>query len=402
MRSLTGLCSILAAVFASGTLWAGGSGLNVIVVVNENSTNSVQLGNDYCEQRSVPPQNVLRMTGWTGGAVEWSTNDFETYLANPLLAMLASRGLTNQAEFVLLSMDIPYRVTDNNGGYDSTTSTLFYGFKNHTGSSDTCFLPDSSSNSYALSELPFPDAPPNTAPTNSFLAMMLTDSNLAGAELILTRGVAGDSTFPTQTVYLAKTSDTARNVRFVEFDNAIFEARVRGDNSLISTNTDSTSSTNLLGLLTGLVGLSLPTNAFVPGAMGDSLTSYGGDIFEDSEQTSLLIFLEAGAAGSYGTVTEPCNYPQKFPNPLDYFYQNRGFCLAEAYYQSLQNPFQGLFAGEPLSAPFARSGSANWSSLTNGAVLSGQAGLNLSFSAAATNLPLGRVDFLLMALSGRR
>ena len=29
------------------TTWAGGSGLNIIVVVNQNSTNSVQLGNDY-------------------------------------------------------------------------------------------------------------------------------------------------------------------------------------------------------------------------------------------------------------------------------------------------------------------------------------------------------------------
>ena len=72
MRLLTGLLSMLAAVLAAGTLWAGGSGLNVIVVVNQNSTNSVQLGNDYCEQRGVPPQNVLRLTGWTGGAVEWS------------------------------------------------------------------------------------------------------------------------------------------------------------------------------------------------------------------------------------------------------------------------------------------------------------------------------------------
>ena len=109
----------------------------------------------------------------------------------------------------------------------------------------------------------------------------------------------------------------------------------------------------------------------------------------------LLAFLDAGAAGSYGTVTEPCNYPQKFPNPLDYFYQNRGFCLAEAYYQSLQNPYQGLLVGEPLSAPFARPGTADWSSLTNGTVLSGQAGLNLTFSAAATNLPLAQVDLFL-------
>ena len=69
MRLLAGLLSGCAAAFAAGTLWAGGSGLNVIVVVNQNSTNSVQLGNHYCEQRGVPPQNVLRMTSWTNGVI---------------------------------------------------------------------------------------------------------------------------------------------------------------------------------------------------------------------------------------------------------------------------------------------------------------------------------------------
>ncbi len=225
---------------------------------------------------------------------------------------------------------------------------------------------------------------------------MLTHSNLAAAKLVLARGVAGDSTFPTQTVYLARTTDPARNVRFVEFDNAILDTRIRGDNSLVWTNTDSTSSTNLLGLLTGLAQLTLPVNAFVPGAMGDSLTSYAGAILGFSGgQTDLLAFLTAGAVGSYGTVTEPCNYLQKFPNPLNYFYQKRGFCLAESYYQSVLNPYQGLLVGEPLSAPFARPGAADWSSLTNGAVLSGHAGLNLAFSAAATNLPLAQVDLFL-------
>jgi len=146
-------------------------------------------------------------------------------------------------------------------------------------------------------------------------------------------------------------------------------------------------------LLTGLANLSLPANAFVPGAFGDSLTSFAGGLFGNNNgQTDLMAFLSAGAAGSYGTVTEPCNWPQKFPNPIDYFYQYRGFCLAEAYYQSVQNPFEGLLVGEPLSAPFARPGTADWSSLTNGTVLSGQAALNLTFSAAATNLPLARVD----------
>jgi uncharacterized protein (TIGR03790 family) len=401
MRILTGLLLMGAAVFSVGTVWAGGSGLNVIVVVNQNSANSVQLGNDYCEQRGVPPQNVLRMTGWSGGAIDWSRSSFETCLRDPLLALLVGRGLTNQVGYVLLSMDIPYRVADNDN-FTSTTSALFYGFKTNGPPPlppecipGTCSLPDASFNSYAFSELPFREAPPDTAPTNAFLAMMLTDTSFAGAELILARGVASDSTFPTQAVYLAKTSDASRNVRYVEFDNTILSSRVRGDNALSRTNTDSTSATNLLGLQTGLATLTLPTNAFAPGAMGDSLTSYAGLLFENSGQTTLLSFLHAGAAGSYGTVTEPCNYLQKFPDPRNYFYQCRGFCLAEAYYQSVQNPYLGLLVGEPLSAPFARPGTADWSSLTNGTMLSGLAGLNLTFSAADTNLPLSQVDLYL-------
>jgi len=199
--------------------------------------------------------------------IEWTRTNFQTLLLNPLLAMITARGLTNQAEFVLLSMDIPYRVVDNDpfGSKNGTTSALFYGFKDATAPPNTCSLPDASSNSYAYTELPLWEAPPDTAPTNSFLAMMLTASNLTTAELILNRGVAGDSTFPTQTVYLAKTSDSDRNVRFVEFDNAIFSCRIRGDDSLTYANTDSTSFTNSFGLLTGLASLSLPVNAFVPG-----------------------------------------------------------------------------------------------------------------------------------------
>ncbi|MGA9780047.1 MAG: TIGR03790 family protein [Verrucomicrobiia bacterium] len=393
------ICFIVAALLAADMVWAGGSGLNVIVVVNQNSTNSVQLGNDYCEQRGVPPQNVLRTTGWTVGSTDWSPGDFETNLLNPLLAMIASRGLTNQAEFVLLSMDIPYRVADSEadgGSWDSTTSVLFYGFKTNTAQVEgvpNCSLPNYSSNSYAYSELPFSQAPPNTATTNSFLAMMLTDTNLAAAENTLCRSVAADCSYPTQTVYLAKTDDSAENVRFVEFDNSVFENQVVGNYAVTRIDTDSTAFTNLFGLQTGLNSFSLATNAFVPGSLGDNLNSYGGFIFENSfGQATALAFLEAGTAGSYGTVSEACSYTQKFPNPLDYFYQTRGFSLAEAYYQSVLNPYEGLLVGEPLAAPFARPGRADWSSLTNGSVLSGQATLSPVFTAAATNLPLARVD----------
>ena len=60
----------------------------------------------------------------------------------------------------------------------------------------SCSLPDDSANSYAFSELPFALAEPQTAGTNAFLAVMLTDTNLAQAESTLESGVAGDSSFP--------------------------------------------------------------------------------------------------------------------------------------------------------------------------------------------------------------
>jgi uncharacterized protein (TIGR03790 family) len=381
-------------MWAAPAAHAGDSGLNVIVVVNQNSSNSVQLGNDYCERRGVPPQNLLRMTNWTGGAINWQQGDFENYLLNPLLAMISSRGLTHQAEIVLLSMDIPYRVS-NGDSQNSTTSALFYGFKTNTAPPpnlpDTCSLPTDSTNSYAYSELPFALAPPATASTNAFLALMLTDTNLAQAESTLQQGAASDGSFPPGTVYLEKTSDPARNVRFLLFDTAIQECRARGDNAVTRTNSDSTAFADALGLDTGFADFTLPANAFVNGAVADTLTSFGGCIFESTGQTPLLAFLEAGACGSYGAVVEPCNYTYKFPDPMVYFYQNRGFCLAEAYYQSLANPYQGLMVGEPLSAPFARPGSAVWNSPLAGSALSGLVAFNLSFSAAA-NLPLAQVD----------
>src|SRR6266576_1981743 len=145
-------------ILSAAQLFASGSGLNIVVVVNQNSTNSVQLGNYYCEKRNVPPQNLLRIN-WTGGNITWTKSEFENLLRVPLNAMLSSRRLTNQIDYVLLSMDIPYRVTESGlpitSGADSTTSSLYYGFK-PDGLCPTCpqccpgcSLPDGSASVYA-------------------------------------------------------------------------------------------------------------------------------------------------------------------------------------------------------------------------------------------------------------
>jgi uncharacterized protein (TIGR03790 family) len=318
--------------------------------------------------------------------------------------MLSDRGLTHQIDYVVLSMDLPYCVVrfSSPSGANSTTAALFYGFKPDGCTNDCpagipgCNLPAASSNAYSFSEGIFRQTPPLAEITNCWLVTMITSSNLAQAKAIIDHGVAGDSTYPTQTVWLAKTTDLLRNIRYLEFDNAIFDARVAGDLSLLRTNLDSPwGLTNLAGYQIGLANFNFVTNAFVPGAMGDSLTSYGGVILAANNQTTLLAFLNVGACGSYGTVVEPCNYLEKFPSPQDYFYQARGFSLAECYYQSVKNPYQGLLVGEPLSAPFARPATADWTNLPADGVLSGVTNLTVNCVAATADRPVQQVDLFL-------
>ena len=374
-------------------LWAGGSGLNVAVVVNQNSTNSLELANYYCELRQIPPQNVLRMN-WTGGNIAWTTADFGTVLVNPLLALLSSRQLTNQIDYVVLSMDIPFQVTEGDSvAVNSTTSSLFYGFKPDPNAA--CSMAPGSTNLYAGSESVFRAVPPLGAASNSFLVTMITSSNLALAKQIALQGGTSDSTFPTQTVFLTKSYDPARNVRFVLFDNAIFNTRLRGNYSMQRTVAYTPNDLGYtLGFQGGAADYTLSGVTVAPGGIADNLTSYGG-LINGSDQINMLTFLAAGATATYGTVDEPCNYLEKFPNPLDYFYQARGFSLAEAYYQSVTNPYQGLMVGEPLAAPFATPATGAWLSLPANALLQGATNLSLQVTAADAHHPVSQVDLFL-------
>ncbi|MGH7981316.1 MAG: TIGR03790 family protein, partial [Limisphaerales bacterium] len=350
-------------------------------------SNSCELANYYCQERQVPPQNVLYIN-WTGGNTLWSSNDLQTNLVTPLLNMLAARQLTNQIDYAVLSMDIPFQTSDGST-VNGTTSALFYGLRLGNGSD-----PLGMTNSYAASEGIFSQETPLVgAPGYSFLTTMITGDSLAQAEQLVNQGVASDSTFPQEPVVLAKSSDVSRNIRYVYFDNAILNVNILGVSSILRTNTDSVWwSGPCMGYETGLADFSVPPGLFVPGALADSLTSYGGDIFGSTGQTNELAFINGGAAGSYGTVSEPEDDTQKFPNSQVYFYQARGFNLAESYYQSINIPYLGLIVGEPLAAPFARPGIGQWGTNLVNAVLEGTTNLPVNFDARDSGHPLQQVD----------
>lgn len=373
-------------LWAAVDVFAGGSGLNTLVVVNQNSANSCEVGNYYCEKRQVPPENLLRIN-WTGGNVSWASNEFQTVLLDPLMAALATRQLTNQIEYVVLSMDLPFR-TLNGSVVNSTTSVLFYGLKTDTGLASL-----GTTNSYNASEQIFARAKPASANGYSFLCTMLTGDSVARVKRVIDQGVAGDGVFPWQPVLLAKTSDTYRNIRYPMFDNAIFNTRLCRNYPVVVTNCDSfVGQNNLFGIQTGLYQFNVSPNSFVPGAITDNVTSSGGIIFGYNDQTTLMAFINAGASASYGTVSEPGATSYKFPDPQIYFWQQRGFSIAECYYQSLRIPYQGLIVGEPLSAAYRQTGSGKWQQPSTNVILHGNSPLTVSFASADLLHPLQQVD----------
>lgn len=386
-------CTGVVACFAGGWLglsaYGGGAGLNTVVVVNQQSSNSVALGNYYCERRGVPPENLLRIQ-WPGGNVSWNYTDFQTSLLQPLLDAVATRQLSNQVDYVVLSMDIPFQTvlaTSTSTNVNATTSVLFYGFKPEGGTNwSTTF------SSYAASERAFR----SIQPASGFLATMITGRSLAEARQLVDQGVNSDAQYPPGKVVLQKTSDPLRNIRYSEFDDTIFNVRLRGLPSILRTNSNSLPlQTNLLGYQTGLAQFAIPTNVFLPGSLADSFTSYGGVIFGPNSQTNILAFVAGGVAGTCGTVAEPYSTPNRFPNSQVYFYQARGFGLAESYYQSLNEPFLSLILGDPLTSPFEKACQARWAGLDPAEMQSGVIGPRVVISGCDDDHPIQQIDLFI-------
>jgi uncharacterized protein (TIGR03790 family) len=307
---------------------------NLAVVVNDDDPRSVELGEYYRQARSVPEKNLIhvRIPGSPSKltAPEFAAlkQEIETQLEPAIQAMV-------------LVWTAPYAVECN-----SITAALTLGFD-----AKVC------ENSCGRGKLsPVYDSP-SARPYSDRglrLSMLLPTESIEQGRALIDRGLASDESLPAGSAYFLKTSDTARSTRSVFFPKSGIV--LRPPLKLVNLNADSIQGKkDVMFYFTGAMRVpKLETLKFLPGAVADHLTSTGGDLLGGAQMSSLR-WLEAGATASYGTVSEPCNYPQKFPNPgvlLKHYLA--GETIIEAYWKSVAWPAQGLFIGEPLAAPYRR------------------------------------------------
>ncbi len=307
---------------------------NLAVIINTADDLSVSIGNYYVRQRHIPASNVIHVR------FEHDSDDMGVEEFSRLRTEIASR-VSEQVQAYALTWARPYRV-----GCMSITSAFAFG-QDDNYCATGCKITHWSAYFNTLTARPFTDL--RLRPT-----MMIAALDFAQAKALIDRGVRADGTAPRGTAYLLYTDDAARNVRAAEYSQLspalkhVIEVQVLKAPALENR-------PDVMFYFLGATDVpALASNRFLPGAIGDHLTSFGG-MLTDSSQMSSLHWLEAGATGSYGTVVEPCNMLGKFPMiPVLMAHYLSGETLIEAYWKSVAMPGQGLFIGEPLAAPYRR------------------------------------------------
>lgn len=316
---------------------------NLAVIVNLDDPTSVAIGAYYQQKRKLPAANVIGVHIPMGATI--TSAQFAPVQA--AVAAATPAGI----EAYALAFTQPYEVQCM-----SITSAFAFGFDTKWCNTMGGCAATAPSPYYGTDD-PAPYADLKMRPT-----MMLAGASQSDVEALIDRGVAADDTYPKGTAYMVVTTDATRSVRSFEFyELAQTWDPATGVKALVQDNSDGGSSdyitgkTDVLFYFTGLASVpQIATNTYLPGAMADHLTSFGGQV-PTSGQMSAVEWLKAGATASYGTVTEPCNFTEKFPDPTlavpRYF---QGATAVEAYWKSVQWPGEGLFIGEPLSAPWHR------------------------------------------------
>lgn len=308
------------------------------LVINTADPYSVAVGEHYVIARGLHPAQVLRLDMPTKAVL--NRDEFETLRR----AIEAFFGPATQA--LALAWAAPYAVECN-----AITGALALGFDAAL-CSNGCAA--SRSSGYFNSPSSRPLFNPGWRPS-----MLLAARTVEQAKKLIDRGVAADGSLlePGRAPVLAlmlSTDDAARRVRMALYpapgllgalgvDLRVAPASVLPD------------ARRLLLALTGSEKVILdPAPHWVPGGLGDHLTSFGGDLLGAHGQSTALDWIASGATASHGAVSEPCNHAQKFPHPqvllLHYL---QGSTAIEAYWKSVAWPQQSLFVGEPLAAPFA-------------------------------------------------
>jgi uncharacterized protein (TIGR03790 family) len=347
---------------------------NVLLVVNEQSADSVRIGDHYARARSLPPTHVVRLQVPVADVI--ARGDYARMIEGPIGAWLSRHGLQDDILYLVLTKGLPLRVAGV-GGRDGTTAsvdselTLLY--RRLTGAPVPVIgrVP----NPYFHDQRPLSDAQPFTRSAYDLYLVTRLDGFTAEDVLaLIDRGM----TPSTRGVVVLDERRAAHEVGgddWLEAAATRLRAMGAADRVMLElTPAAVATSEPVVGYSSW--GSNDPANArrrlglsFVPGAIGALYVSSdartftepppawkptGGSPRNGASPSLAGDLVRDGLTGVGASVSEPYLDGTLRPDVLFPAYLS-GFNLAEAFYLSMPYlSWQSVIVGDPLCVPFPR------------------------------------------------
>ena len=353
----------------------GQSADNVLVVINDASPVSVQVGEYYIRKRAIAQDHVIRLKTVTTEGI--ARTDFDKTIHGPIADYLNKSDLVDKILYIVLTKGVPLRIEGTSGlagTIASVDSELTLLYRRMVGS-----LPAPVSgritNPYFLEEKPISEAKPFTRFTSDiYLVTRLDGYTVDDITKLIDRGMTPGTTGKIVLDQRAQLLDAGGD-RWLQQaadrlrqsgagDRVVLEmtkAVVQQDGPVLGYyswgSNDQSNRLRHFGL------------QFAPGAIGAMFVSTDGRSFKEppadwipggsdqrgyGSQSLTGDLIRDGITGVAGHVTEPLLDATIRPQILFPAYL-AGFNLAESFYLSM--PFlswQTVVIGDPLCAPFSR------------------------------------------------
>ena len=345
---------------------------NVLLVINDTSGASVEVGNYYAKARQVPDRNIVRIK--TAQTDSVSRVVFEETIEAPVAAWLNRQLLQDQILYIVLTKGVPLRV-DGTGGESGTVAsvdselTLLY--RKMTGA--TIPLAGRLDNPLFLGDKAMTDAKRFTrASSDLYLVTRLDGFAFDDIKGLIDRGLTPSRDGRIVLDQKATVIDRGGDLWLQETADRLRTSGAGARVLLESTRGIAATPDPVLGYFSW--GSNDPANQlrdmglkFAPGAIGGLMVSTDGRTFREPApdwkpavagsptggQSLVGDLIREGITGVSGHVAEP--YLDAIVRPQILFPAYlAGFNLAESFYLAM--PFlswQDIVIGDPLCAPFA-------------------------------------------------
>ncbi len=348
---------------------------NVLLVLNEASPISLEVGQYYAQKRGIPPDSVLRIK--TGVEDSISRTVYERLIEAPIGAWLNRNSAHDRILYIVLTKGVPLRI-DGTSGADATVasvdSELALLYRKMTG---VAVLPAGRvQNPYFLGTAPISEAKRFTHEMQDiYLVSRLDGYTSADIRGLIDRGFAPSR--EGKILLDQKGSSTDKGDGWLqEAANVLGSIGFKDRVVVESTDKVITDQTGVLGYYSWgsndpAIRIRHFNLGFVPGALAGMFVSSDGRTFSepppgwtvgpwddksprfaDSPQSLAGDLIRDGVTGIAGHVAEPFLEATIQPNILFPAYLS-GFNLIESFYLAMPYlSWQTVIVGDPLCAPF--------------------------------------------------